>query len=443
MIDYNVFREFGEAITHLAEMAQPVVMEDAERVKRAKGVMLAKIDRQMAVDLESCVKCGYCAESCHFSVTTGDPRYVPTRKLDLLRRVYQREQAPLKPLYRMFVRDINVDDLKEWQELVYDACTECGRCSMVCPMGINIARGVNVMREAIAAAGMIPDELLAVEQEQLGRGSVFGVGIEHLKQAVEALRADGLTVPLDEPQADVLVLSTVIDILLFKDAVAATVKIMNHVGVKWTFRSAGFEASNFGLLSGHEELQKVASRKIIGEAILIGAKTVIVPECGHAYPALRFDGAAMLGRPLPFEVLAISEFMGREVRAGRLHLKKVAGAEPRTYHDACKQGRHGGVIDEPRAVLDALGVELREAESSGAMNWCCGGGAGAFLLNRAAPLRQKAFEIKVEQIGATGAEAVVMSCGSCRLNFMAGAANAQWPTRIESLVELVGDNLAQ
>ena len=115
----------------------------------------------------------------------------------------------------------------------------------------------------------------------------------------------------------------------------------------------------------------------------------------------------------------------------------------RSYHDPCKLGRHGGVIDEPRVVLDALGVELREAESSGAMNWCCGGGAGAFLLNRAAPLRQKAFEIKVKQIGATGADAVVMSCGSCRLNFMAGAANAQWPTRIESLVELVGDNLAQ
>lgn len=441
MIDYNVFREFGEAITHLGEMAQPVVMEDAERVKRAKEVMLSKIDRQMAVDLESCVKCGYCAEACHYSVQTQEPRYVPTRKLDLLRKVYRREQAPLKPLYRMFTPDITVADLTEWQELVYDACTECGRCSMVCPMGINIARGVNVMREAIAAAGMIPNELLAVEQEQLGRGTIFGVGTDQLLQAIEGLRKAGMHVPLDEPKADVMVLTTVIDILLFRDSLEATVKIMNHVGVSWTFRSQGFESANFGLLSGHQELQKVASRKIIDEAIAIGAKAVIIPECGHAYPALRWEGAAMLGKALPFEVLAMSEFLGREVKTGRLKLKKVADSGARTYHDACKLGRHGGVIDEPRAVLDALGVERRETASSGEMNWCCGGGAGAFLLNRAAPLRQKAFEIKVEQIGATGAEAVVMSCGSCRLNFMAGAQQSQWPTRIESLVELVGDNL--
>ncbi len=441
MIDYKVFREFGEAITHLGEMAQPVVLDDAQRVARAKQVMHAKIDRQMAVDLESCVNCGYCAESCHFSVQTNDPRYVPTRKLELLRRVYWREMAPLRTLNRWFVRDIDTADLREWQELVYDACTECGRCSMVCPMGIDIARGVNVMREAIAAAGLIPDELLAVEQEQFGHGTVFGVGREQLLEAVAALRATGIDVPLDETRADVLVLTTVIDILLFKDSLAATVKIMNHLGVKWTFRSAGFEASNFGLLSGHEELQKAASRKIIDEAIAIGARSVIVPECGHAYPALRWDGAAVLGRALPFEVLAVSEFLGREVKAGRLRLNKVTDSAPRTYHDACKLGRHGGVIDEPRALLAALGVDYREPESGGAMNWCCGGGAGAFLINRAAPLRQKAFELKVEQIDATGAAAVVMSCGSCRLNFMAGAANVQWPTRIESLVELVGDNL--
>ncbi len=441
MIDYKVFREFGEAITHLGEMAQPVVLDDAQRVARAKQVMHAKIDRRMAVDLESCVNCGYCAESCHFSVQTNDPRYVPTRKLELLRRVYWREMAPLRTLNRWFVRDIDTADLREWQELVYDACTECGRCSMVCPMGIDIARGVNVMREAIAAAGLIPDELLAVEQEQYGHGTVFGVGREQLLEAVAALRATGIDVPLDEAQADVLVLTTVIDILLFKDSLAATVKIMNHLGVKWTFRSAGFEASNFGLLSGHEELQKAASRKIIDEAIAIGARSVIVPECGHAYPALRWDGAAVLGRALPFEVLAVSEFLGREVKAGRLRLNKVTDSAPRTYHDACKLGRHGGVIDEPRALLAALGVDYREPESGGAMNWCCGGGAGAFLINRAAPLRQKAFELKVEQIDATGAAAVVMSCGSCRLNFMAGAANVQWPTRIESLVELVGDNL--
>jgi len=441
MIDYNVFREFGAAIAHLGETAQKTEIPDEQRVRQAKQVMLSKIDRSMAVDLESCVKCGYCSEACHFFVQTNEPKYVPTRKLDLLRRVYGREVSPLRFVRRLFEAEITADELRQWQELVYDSCTECGRCSMACPMGINIARGVNVMREALAAAGLAPDELAAVAQEQQQRGTVFGVGPKELQVAIEKLRESGLDIPLDKPKADVLVLTTVIDILLFQDALLATVKIMNHLGLNWTFRTGGFEAANFGLLSGMEDLQRQASRKIIDEAITIGAKTVIVPECGHAYPALRWEGAAMAGKPLPFEVLAISEFLGREIKAGRLKVKS-AGARKLTYHDACKLGRHGGVLDEPREALRALGVDFRETEPTAEMNWCCGGGAGVFLINRAAGLRQKAFELKQQQIDATGAESVVMSCGSCRLNFMNGQANSRWPVKIESLVELVGDHLS-
>ncbi len=443
MIDYAVFKQFGEAITHLGEMAKKVEMPDVERVEKATALMVSKIDRQMAVDLESCVKCGYCSEACQFYVQTGEAKYVPTRKLDLLRRVYGREVSPLRFVRRLFEAPISADELREWQELVYDACTECGRCSMVCPMGINIARGVNVMREALAVAGLVPDELLAVEQEQDQRGSVFGVGPAELRAVVDKLRATGVDIPLDKPQADVMVLTTVIDVLLFQDALLATAKIMNHLGVDWTIRSGGFESANFGLLSGVEDLQRKATRNIINEAISVGAKTVIVPECGHSYPALRWEGAAMAGSPLPFEVLAISEFIGREIGAGRLRVNKAVGAGKLTYHDACKLGRHGGVLDEPRAALHALGVDFRETAPTAQMNWCCGGGAGNFLINRAAGLRQKAFELKQVQIDATGAETVVMSCGSCRLNFMSGQQQSQWPVKIESLVELVGANLAR
>jgi Fe-S oxidoreductase len=441
MIDMNVFRGFQEAIRHLPEMAQPPQFSDEERVARAKAVMRAKMDRTLALDLEACVRCGYCTEACHFSQATGDPKYAPPRKLDLLRRFHARETSAFAPVRRLFTRDLTADDLREWQELVFDSCTECGRCSMVCPMGVNTARGVNVMREALYEAGLAPLELTAVAQEQAGRGTVFGVGPEQLRQAVEGLRAQGIVVPLDEPQADVLLVTTVIDVLLYLDAFAATARILNHLGLRWTLRSAGFEAANFGLLAGSESLQVAASRRLIEEALAIGARTVILPECGHSYPALRWDARRDDGSALPFEVLAVSEFVGREAEAGRLRLQPPGDGGSYTYHDACKLARHGGVMHEPRAALKALGVDFRETAPTAERNWCCGGGAGAFLINRAEGLRHRAWEIKREQIEQTGAQTVVVSCGSCRLNLMAGAEQDRWPVHIASLVEVVARQL--
>lgn len=442
MINMDVFHGFLQAIHHLPEMAQPDALSDGERLARAKAVMRAKTDRGLALDLEACVNCGYCSEACHFYQSTEDPKYSPSRKLDLLRRVHARESSAFAPLKRLFLPDITLEQLKEWQELVYDGCTECGRCSMICPMGINTARGVNVMREALFEAGLAPLELTAVAQEQAGRGTVFGVGPDQLRQTVDQLRAQGITIPLDEPQADLMVVSTVIDVLLFQDALAATARILNHLGIRWTLRSAGFEAANFGLLSGSESLQKAASQRLIDEALAIGATTVILPECGHAYPALRWEARLGNGQPLPFEVLAVSEFVGREITAGRLRLQPPEDPERKiTYHDACKLARHGGVVNEPRAALQALGMDLRETTPTAEQNWCCGGGAGTFLINRAEGLRHKAWGIKREQIDATGADTVVVSCGSCRLNVMAGAEADHWPTKIESVVEMVARQL--
>ena len=444
MIDMEVFHGFLQAIHHLPEMARPEPLSDDQRLARAKGVMRAKTDRGLALDLEACVNCGYCSEACHFYQGTHDPRYAPSRKLDLLRRVHARETSAFAPLKRLFVADITVDELKEWQELVYDACTECGRCSLVCPMGVNIARGVNVMREALFEAGLAPLELQAVAQEQAGQGTVFGVGPAELRQVVDRLRDQGIDMPLDAPQADVMMVTTVIDVLLYQDALAATARILNHLGVAWTLRSAGFEAANFGLLSGSEALQKAASQRLIDEALAIGAKTVILPECGHAYPALRWEARLADGRPLPFEVVAASEYVGREIAAGRLALAPPEDAtRTLTYHDACKLARHGGVMNEPRQALRALGMELRETVPSAEQNWCCGGGAGAFLINRAEGLRHKAWEIKRRQVDATGADTVVVSCGSCRLNFMAGAEADGWPAKIESVVEMVARQLPE
>ena len=132
--------------------------------------------------------------------------------------------------------------------------------------------------------------------------------------------------------------------------------------------------------------------KLIDAATNCGAKLVVLPECGHAYGALRWQGAAMLGKPLPFKVQHISEFLADVISSGRLKVNKVD--QTVTFHDPCQVARRGGATEAPRVVMDALGVNLKEMAPTGDFNWCCGGGGGVVTIHRADKLRYKVFELE-------------------------------------------------
>ena len=178
---------------------------------------------------------------------------------------------------------------------------------------------------------------------------------------------------------------------------------------------------------------------MIRAAIACGASTLILPECGHAYGALRWQGANIYGKPLPFRVLHISEFLADNVRNGRLKLKKLNKSV--TFHDPCQVSRRGGATSAPREVLRALGAELREMESTGDLNWCCGGGGGVVTIHRADDLRHRAFAIKIRQIDDTGAELLTTSCANCRQTFDDGQAYFKWDKTMHSLLETVAEQL--
>jgi Fe-S oxidoreductase len=247
-------------------------------------------------------------------------------------------------------------------------------------------------------------------------------------------------IALDRPQADILVTLSSIEIMKYPRSIVAVAKILNRLGASWTIRSDGYEATNFGLFSGNAEWQRDMSLRIIRSAIACDAKTLILPECGHAYGAMRWQGANMYGKPLPFRVLHVSEFLAEAVRERRLELKPMRGTV--TYHDPCQVSRRGGATSAPREVLAALGADLREMPSAGDPNWCCGGGGGVVTLHRADPHRHRAFEIKMKQVETAGAQRLATSCSNCRLTFDDGQAHYRWDRKMESLLELVAEQLA-
>ena len=126
------------------------------------------------------------------------------------------------------------------------------------------------------------------------------------------------------------------------------------------------------------------------------------------------------------------------ITSGRIRVNEIGATA--TFHDPCQIVRRGGLEAAARRVLAALGFELIEPQDHGLTGYCCRG--GVVSNQRAAPLRHKAFELKKQQIEATGAAYFVTGCGQCRITFEMGAKNAHWDKPTESLLELVADNRA-
>ncbi len=419
-------------------------LTDDARVQTALKHFVKDFGAVAATYMESCIHCGMCADACHFYEATKDPKYTPIWKLEPFKQAYKREASPFAFFYRALnlKRKVTVKELEEWQELIYDSCTMCGRCTLICPMAIDISSLVGMARHGMFQAGLVPHELWAVAERAEREGSPLGANADVFKDRCEWLADDHeVTIPVDKEKADILVSMSSIEIMKFPESIVATAKVLNHMGLNWTFRTDGYEATNFGMLSGNSQWQKDMSMKLINAAIACGAQLLILPECGHAYGAMRWNGANIYGKPLPFKVRHISEFLAENIQNGKIKVKKID--KSLTFHDPCQVSRRGGATQAPRDVLAGLGVELREMEDTKGMNWCCGGGGGVVTIHRADAIRYQAFQIKMKQVDNTGAEILATSCSNCRQTFDDSQAHFHWDKTMQSLLELVADNLVE
>ena len=385
--------------------------------QKAIDALVNEIDGTVASYLDACIHCGQCAEACHFYEVTGNPKYTPTYKMRLMDQVYRRHKAPFSGLMKaigMAPPELTEQDLEDASELLYDSCTLCGRCTMVCPMGIDIATVVRKSRAGLVAAELVPEGLLGAANRAMEQGSpLIKPGVLE-KVVAKQSKEVGIPIELDKKGVDYLVILSAMEILNFYEVIGALAKIFKQAGISWTISTTAFEATNIGYQMGSPDIARTLVQRIVDAAVELGVKYVISPECGHAYTALNWDGPNMIGTPHPFKVIHIVELLEQLRRDGRIKTKGLDGRRI-TYHDPCQISRRGGVIDEPRSLINQVSSNFIEMQNHGAANICCGGGGGVSSNPRAEELRIKAFACKKEQIDELGGiEAMVTSCANCR-----------------------------
>ncbi len=414
-------------------------------LERGLDEFRAQIDAPMATFFSSCVHCGLCAQACLFYTETGDPKYTPINKLEPLRRVWASEYTFWGRLKAKLGLDKPVTDelLEEWETLVYDGCTLCGRCSMVCPVGNDISTMIRKMREGMVASGHAPEGLIEASSRAVKIGSPMGLKLGGLQAQIKHLQADtGLTVPMDVEGADYLVLLSSMEIINFPEYLQALARIFKQADVSWTLCSEAFEATNSGVQIGSSGIARELLQRVVDGAKKLRVKYVISPECGHAYTAIRWEGPNLIGQPYSFKVLHILELLDELQRSGRLQLQ---GSEHDrlSFHDPCQLVRKGGVQVQPVHLLSQVAENYVPMQENGKMNWCCGGGGGVSANERAEELRLQVFKRKKDQLEELKLDTLVTACANCRLVMEEGLEEYNIELPVIGLTEMIAEHLLE
>jgi len=415
-----------------------------DRAIEKMGELLGKY-RSFQVYLDSCVKCGACTDKCHYFLGTTDPKNMPVARQDLLRSVYRRYFTFAGKYFPKLVgaRDLTKEVLDEWYSYFHQ-CSQCRRCSVYCPYGIDTAEISMAAREILDSVGVgqkYCNEIIAKVHKV---GNNLGLPEPALKDTLEGLEEDieddtGVKVrlPLDEKGADILLITPSADFFAEPhiDGLIGYAKVFHEAGVSWTLSSYASEAANFGMFIGsYENMQKVAMR--IREAALdLGVKRIVHGECGHAWRVAYSFWNTLAG---PFDFLDpnypvpqhICEFTYDLIQKNKLRFDKSQNDHRVvTFHDSCNVARAtrmgdkpGGQFEIPRAIIKTVCNNYVDMDPDTIKEgtYCCGGGGGLLtddlmeIRVKGAMPRMQALNEVVEEHGVTNMAAI---CAICKSQF--------------------------
>jgi Fe-S oxidoreductase len=362
--------------------------------------------RSFKVFMDICVRCGACADKCHFFIGGGDPKNMPVLRAELLRSIYRNDFTLAGKILGRLAggRKLTPAVIKEWFYYFYQ-CTECRRCSVFCPYGIDTAEITMMARELLHLLGLGVNWVMEPVANCYRTGNHLGIQPHGLKDTLEFFADDIETVtgvrvkiPINVKGADILFVTPSGDFLADPGTYTCMgyMALFHELDLNYTWSTYASEGGNFGLFTSADMMKRL-NAKIYAEARRLGVKWILGGECGHMWRVLHqymdtMNGPAdFLKEPVSpitgtrFEnarstkMVHITEFTADLIRHGKLKLDPSRNDKLRvTFHDSCNPARAMGLFEEPRAVIRGVCNHFHEmpANTIREQTFCCGGGAG-------------------------------------------------------------------
>jgi len=410
-----------------------------------------RIHHDFAAQLQTCAHCGLCADACHYYIKDKNPCNIPAHKLGLIAGVFKTEFDSIGRKLSGFVggRRLSNDLIYEWGDDLFGRCSLCGRCAINCTMGINIPYIIRAARGAMASAGLVPPGLQSTVDTAIEKGNNMGIEKADWLETVEWLEEDlqqdvddpAARLPIDLKGAEKLYTINPREAMFFPLSISAAGKVFYAAGESWTFSSANFDVTNYGLYNGDDEAAGIMSGRLLESVRELECRELILAECGHGFNSNRWEAPEWLSLKYGFPVRSIIELIEEYIRTGRIRLDPSKNTKRVTLHDPCNLVRLGGIIETQRFVLKKSVSDFVEMTPNREQNYCCGGGGGQLAMTRFAERRIRVGELKAEQIRATGAEIVVTPCHNCIDQLMELNKHYKLNVEIKTVAEMVADAL--
>ncbi len=372
--------------------------------------------RSFKVFMDICVRCGACADKCHFFIGTGDPKNMPVLRAELLRSIYRNDFTAAGKFLKMMpgapklngMREMTLDVLKEWWVYLFQ-CTECRRCSVFCPYGIDTAEITMMGRELLNLLGLNIDWIATPVSNCYKTGNHLGIQPHAFKDMLDFFVEDieEVTGVNCEPQyqkkgADILFITPSGDVFADPGTYTCMGYLMlfkflkDKYGLDVTWSTYASEGGNFGFFTSHETMKRLNSKMYL-EAKRLGVIWILGGECGHMWRVIHqymdtMNGPAdFLEEPVnpitgtKFEnakstkMVHISEFTADLIKHGKLELDPSRNDNKIiTFHDSCNPARGMGMLDEPRYVIQNVANSFYDmpANTIREQTFCCGSGSG-------------------------------------------------------------------
>ncbi len=427
-----------------------------QRAIAKMGELLGKY-RSLQVYMDACVHCGACSDKCHYFLGTGDPKNMPVARQDLMRGVYRRYFTFAGKHFPKLVgaTDLTKEVLDDWWSY-YNQCSECRRCSVFCPYGIDTAEITMAAREIMDSVGLgqkYSNEIIG-KVHKIGNnlglpGPALANTLEGLEEDVKEETGIDVRYPLDVKGAEVLLVTPSADFFAEPhiESLIGYGKVFHAAGISWTLSTKASEAGNFGMFIGNYDQLRAIALRIREAALELGVKRIVVGECGHAWRVAYSFWNTLVGIGAggndPFAIQLQSQLDGRYkqpthiceltwdlIQQGRLKFDKEKNDDRIiTFHDSCNVARGsrmgdepGGQFSIPRNIIKAVANNFHEmaAGTIHEATFCCGGGGG-LLTDDLIELRVKGALPRMEALKTVadqhGVNFMATICAICKAQF--------------------------